>query len=79
MAGVEQVHLSTWIVSAEGLGAGRQEEGIVPAPDRQERRPMAGEVFLKTRIKRGGGRIVTEHIELDLVIDGTGHQRVVEP
>jgi hypothetical protein len=36
MAGVEQVHLSIWIVSAEGLGAGRQEEGIVPAPDLTE-------------------------------------------
>jgi hypothetical protein len=78
MAGVEEM-TSALGLSAKSLGLGRQEEGIVPAPDRQERRPRAGEIFLEARIERDIGGVVTEQVELYLVIAGTGHQRIVEP
>jgi hypothetical protein len=44
MAGVVQVHFGVRDVPAIGLGAGRQEERIVPAPDGQQRRPPRREV-----------------------------------
>src|SRR5947207_8496575 len=38
VTGVEETHLRTWNVTLERLGARRQEEGIVFAPNRQEGR-----------------------------------------
>ena len=47
MAGIEEMHLGVGVVALEGLGAGRQEERIVLAPDRQQRR-LGAQVALES-------------------------------
>ena len=51
----------------ERLGTGRQEERVVPAPDREQRRAMGADVFLEFGIERDVARIVEEQVELNLV------------
>jgi len=41
MAGVEELHLGVRIVAPERLGSRRQEERVVPAPDREQRRRLS--------------------------------------
>lgn len=50
--GVEETDIGLRDVTLESLGAGRQEEGVVLAPDRQETWPVRSEVVLKSRVKR---------------------------
>src|SRR3546814_8109196 len=49
MPGLEEAHHRGGDVAPEGLGAGRQEEGIVPAPDREEGRLVGAEICLEDR------------------------------
>ncbi len=78
VAGVEEAHLRVRVVGLEGLGARRQEEGIVAAPDREEGRAVAAEVVVELRIQRQVARVVEEQVELDLDVVGPLHQRPVE-
>ena len=78
MAGVEEADDRIGIVALEGFGAGRQEEGIVLAPDRQERRLVAPEILLEGRLERDVALVVAEQVELDLVGAGTREVVVVE-
>ena len=71
VAGVEEPDLRVRDVALEGLGAGRQEERVVPAPEREQRRPAAAEIFLEFRLERDIAGIVEEEIKLDLVNAGT--------
>ena len=48
VSGVEEAHDRFRNVAFEGLGARRQEEGIVLAPYCQERRPVRAEVILES-------------------------------
>ena len=68
MSGIKEVNLSIGIVAFESLGAGRQEEGIILSPDREQRRLFRSEVVLKLRIKRHIAGIVQEEIQLNFVI-----------
>ena len=52
VAGIEESDHRVRNIAFERFGAGRQEERIVLAPDRQERRPMLTEVVLERRIER---------------------------
>src|SRR5262249_56358450 len=74
MTGVVQVHFGIRDVPAIGLGPGRQEERVVPAPDGQQRRPPRREVAVELRIERHVARVVEEQIELDLVVTGPRQQ-----
>src|SRR5215831_1073658 len=78
MAGVEELHLDLRIVPLERLGAGRKEEGVVLAPDRQDRWALGAEVLLELRVQRDVTRVVQEQIELDFVVTGPSKQRRVE-
>jgi hypothetical protein len=49
------------------LGAGRQEERIVPAPHGKEWRLVGAEVVLECRIERDVALVVAEQIQLDLI------------
>src|SRR2546426_300537 len=78
MAGVEEPYLSVVVVALERLGARRQEEGVVLAPYRQQRRPVRAEVFLERRVQRDIAGVIEEQVELDLVVAGPREQRRVE-
>src|SRR3546814_8180359 len=64
MPGLEEAHHRGGDVAPEGLGAGRQEEGIVPAPDREEGRLVGAEICLEDRIERDVALVVAEQVEL---------------
>src|SRR5262245_6776164 len=74
MTGVEQVDFGVRIVAFEGLRARRQEERIVPAPYREQRRMLRAEVLLEFGIQRDIGLVIAEQIELDLVVAGPGEE-----
>ena len=65
-------------VAPEGFGAGRQEERIVLAPHRQERRLVGAEIVLEGRIERDVALVVAEQIELHLVGAGPRQIEIVE-
>src|SRR6478672_12884368 len=52
VAGVVEANLRIRHVAAERLGARRQEERIVLAPDREQRRAMGAQIFLEIGIER---------------------------
>ena len=66
MSGVQRVDFRIRQVAPAGLGAGRQEVRIVPAPGCQERRSVARHV----------AAIVEDEVELDLV--GAGSRQLGE-
>src|SRR6516164_4847595 len=69
--------LGVRVIAPEGFCAGREEEGIVLAPDR-EKRPAGADKLLEFRIERDVALVVAEQIELDLVIAGAGEKRRIE-
>src|SRR6266446_552651 len=60
------------------LGAGRQEERIVPAPHREEWRLVGAEVPLKSRVERDVALVVAEQVQLDFIGAGTRQIEVVK-
>src|SRR5215510_5832483 len=78
MAGVEEPYLSVAVVALERLRARRQEERVVLAPHRKQRRPMRAEVFVELRVERHIAGVIEEQVELDLVVAGPSEQRRVE-
>ena len=67
MTGVKELHHGVRIVALERFGAGRNEEGIVLAPDREERRLVLAELVLEGRIERDVALVVAKQIELHVV------------
>src|SRR5215471_11507376 len=65
-------------VALERLGARRQEEWIILAPHREERRPPSAKVFLELRVQRDIAGVVEEQVELNLVVAGPNEQCRVE-
>src|SRR5262245_21400545 len=63
--GVEEAVDRTGNVAPERLGTRRQEEGIVLAPDRQERRPVRPEVVLEGWVESDVALVVAEQVQLD--------------
>src|SRR5882724_11097727 len=78
VTGVEEPHLRTWNVAPEGLRARRQEEGVVFAPNGQERWPVFAEVLLKNRVKRDVALVVAKQVQLDFIGAAPGQIEVVE-
>src|SRR6201986_2606606 len=76
--GVEESHVRLGNVAFEGLGARRQEEGIVLAPYREEGRLVGTEVLLEGRIERDVALVVAEQVELIIVCARPGEVEVVE-
>src|SRR5436309_6132544 len=75
---VEESDDGTGNIPLERLGAGRQEERVVLAPHRQQRRPVRAEVFLERRVQRDIAGIIEAQVELDLVVAGPSEQRRVQ-
>src|SRR5690349_20807370 len=71
VAGVEQPHLSVAVVALERLGTRREEERIVLAPHREQRRSVRTVVFVELRVPRDIAALIEEQVELDLVIART--------
>src|SRR5215510_7114244 len=78
MAGIEQMDFRLWVVAFERFRASRQKERIVLAPHRKKRRLLCTKVVLEFWVERDVALIVSEQIQLDLVIAGPGKQRRVE-
>src|SRR5262245_45543231 len=78
MAGVEEADDRSGHIAFERLGTGRQEERIVPAPDRQQGWLVRSEVLLESGVQRDVALVVAEQVQLDLVRTGTGQVEVVE-
>jgi DNA-binding CsgD family transcriptional regulator len=78
VAGVEKADVRARDVTLEGFGASRQEERVVLAPHREERRPAGAEVLLPRRVERHIAGVVEEQVELDLIVAGAAQVVVVE-
>src|SRR4029077_18993684 len=72
MAGIEEADDRVRDIPFERLGARRQEERIVLAPYRQERRLTGAKIPLEGRIQRDVALVVAEQVELHLVRAGPG-------
>src|SRR5579871_864154 len=78
VAGVEEADHRMRNVALERLRAGRKEERIVLAPDREERRLVGAEVILEGRIERDIALVIAEQVELDVVGARTRQIEIVE-
>src|SRR5215469_10459043 len=78
MAGVEEADFGVGVIAPESFSAGREEERVVLAPDREQGRLLRAEVFLEFRVEGNVAGVIEEEIELDLVVAGTGEERGVE-
>ena len=68
---------SILVSGGEGVGYGRQEEWIVLASDRQQRRTVLAKIFRKRWVKRDVAGVIQKEVELDLVIRRTDHERAM--
>src|SRR5580700_12315245 len=68
VSGIEELHLRVRQVLLKGLGSGGNEERIVFAPDREQRRCGPAKIFLEFRIKLYVRRIIQKQIELNLFV-----------
>jgi hypothetical protein len=68
MSGIDEMHLAVRIIALKGFDAGRQEERIVLALDREKRGPSDADEFLETWIKHDIAGVIQEQIQLDLVV-----------
>ena len=78
VAGVEEAHFGVRNVTPVRLGALREKERIVLAPDSQQRGTTAAEILLELRVQRNIACIVEKQVELNLIIAGAGEQGAVE-
>ena len=78
MTGIQEFDHGVGIVAAIGFGAGRDEENIVLAPDRERRRFRIAEIGLKFRVERNVARIIEKQIQLNFIIAGAPEQRKIE-
>src|SRR5215469_5878063 len=67
VTGIDEADVGVGDVALEGLGPGRQEKRVVPAPHREQRRPAGAEVLLECRVERDIARVVEEQVELDFI------------
>ena len=64
VAGVEEAHHRIWEVACKRLGPLWQEERVVLAPHRQERRLVSAEIFLERWVERYIALVVPKQVEL---------------
>jgi hypothetical protein len=75
VTGWHETNVSVGDVALERFRSGGQEERIVAAPHREQRRPAGAEVLVEHRVERHVARVVEHQVELDLV--GTAASEVV--
>src|SRR5271154_276750 len=68
MPRVKELDSCFWQIFSKCLCARRQKEGIILAPDRQQRRLRFAEIFLKLRIELHVRGVVQKQIELNFYI-----------
>src|SRR5215467_1470504 len=68
MSGIEELNLRVRYVFPKCFCSRRNEERIILAPDRQQRRFRLAEIFLKLRIKLYVRAVIQKQIELDLLV-----------
>src|ERR1700680_4646517 len=68
VASVVKMDFCIGVIPPERRHAGRQEERIIFAPDRQQRGSLGAEIFLEPWIKRDITGIVKKQVKLDLVV-----------
>ena len=78
VSGVEKLDGGVWVVALECLGAGRDEVGVVLAPDGEQRRLRFAEVLLEFGVELYVVGVVEEEIELDVHVAGARDQSGVE-
>src|SRR5215831_5865283 len=78
VAGIEELNDGAGNIAPERLRTGRQKEGIVLSPHRQQVRLMSAEGILEGRVKRDVALVVAEQVQLNLVGAGPGQVEVVE-
>jgi hypothetical protein len=78
VTGVEETHLRARNVALERLRARRQEEGVVFAPNCQERWLVFAEICLKFRVHGDVVLIVAKEIELDFIRAGARQIEVIK-
>src|SRR5215472_8477793 len=78
MAGVKELNLRTRQVFPKSFGSCGNEERIILAPDREQRRLRLAEILLEFRIELYVRGIIQKQIELDVFIAGTLQQSSVQ-
>src|SRR5258708_31891277 len=78
MSRVEELNLCGGYVLPKSFRSCGNEERIVLAPDRKQRRSRFAEIFLKLRIKLYVRRVIQEQIELNLFVPRTLEQRRIQ-
>src|SRR5215467_5419016 len=68
MSGIEELNLRVRYVFPKCFCSRRNEERIVLAPDRQQRRFRLAEIFLKFRIQLHVRRVIQKQVELNLFV-----------
>src|SRR5215469_4793068 len=79
VTGVDETNVGVGDVTREGFSPSGQEERVIPAPHREQRRSAGAEVLLELGVERHVARVVEEQVELDLVGPAAGEVVVVEP
>src|SRR5580658_5152462 len=76
--GVEEADECAWNIPLEGFGSRGQEEWVVLAPNRQQRRLMRSEISLELRVESDVAGIVEQQIKLRLVRSRAGQIMVIQ-
>src|SRR5580704_13496665 len=75
---VEHLHLCAGNVLAKRFRPSGNEERIVLAPNREQRRFRLAKIFLKCRVELDVGRVVQKQIELNVFVSRPLHERHIE-
>src|SRR5262245_11271549 len=78
VSGIEKLDTRIWVVAEEGLGACRQEIGIVLPPDREQRRPPFPKIVVEGWVQLHVVCVVKKQIELNVGVAGSRHQRSIK-
>ena len=78
MSGIQELHLSMRQIFLKCLCSRRNEERIVLAPDRKQRRLRFAEIFLEFRIELYVRGIVEKQVELNFFVAWALEQRRIQ-
>jgi len=78
VASIEEVDFGVGYITAVGLCARREKEGIVLAPNGEEGRTVGGEIFMELGVKGDVFCVVEKEIELNFVVAGPGEESEIE-
>jgi len=78
MSRVEQMDLGVWYIALVRLGAGRQKENVVLAPNREHGRAVLAQIGLEVGVERDVGALAQDQIELDFLCLPAMHVERIE-